>query len=321
MAAFFVAICTFIASKTDSVMIAFKPVEIEDKDLMMRYFHLVNYRNCDFSFATVFCWSYKYKTSFAIVDDFMLVRFLCDDGLPCYMMPIGEGDMSSILKKIIADCSERGDRFRIHAITLEMFNVLDKALPNTFSFEECRDYFEYLYLAQDLVQLSGKKFQPKRNHINQFKRLYPNYRYEQLTPALIPQCLSLYAIWAQNYMDKYPEADLKDEESSVRFAFDYFEQLELRGGCLFVDKQMVAFTFGEQITADTFAIHAEKALHDVHGAFPMINQQFAQHEAANFTYINREEDLGIESLRQAKMSYHPVQFLRRGSVYLKSENI
>lgn len=321
MAAFFVTISTFSVSKTEIAMIAFKPVEIEDKDLMMRYFHSVNYRNCDFSFATVFCWSYKYKTSYAIVDGFMLVRFLCDDGLPCYMMPIGEGDMSSILKRILDDCSERGDRFRIHAITLDMFAVLDKALPNTFSFEESRDYFEYLYLAQDLVTLIGKKFQPKRNHINQFKRLYPNYRYEELRPELISQCLALYATWAQNYMDKYPDADLQDEESSVRFAFDYFEQLELRGGCLFVGDAMVAFTFGEQITEDTFAIHAEKALHHVHGAFPMINQQFAQHEAAHFIYINREEDLGIESLRQAKMSYQPVQFLRRGSVYLKSENI
>lgn len=301
-------------------MIDFKPVDIEDKNLMTRYFHSVNYRNCDFSFATVFCWSHKYQTAYAILDGFMLVRFLCDDGLPCYMMPIGEGNMSSILREILKDSCERKERFRIHAITSEMFDVLDKALPDTFLFNEDRDYFEYIYQVSDLVSLSGKKFQPKRNHINQFKRLYPNYSYKELTASLIPLCLDLYKEWQSIHLSKYPDADLVDEKISVDLAFKYYYLLELKGGVLFVDNKIVAFTYGEQITSDTFAIHAEKALHSVHGAYPMINQLFAEQEAKNFVYINREEDLGIESLRQAKMSYHPFMFLRRGSVYLKADN-
>ncbi len=297
-------------------MIDFKDVSIEDSVVMTEYFSKVNYRNCDFSFATIFTWSHKYKTSYAIIDGFMVVRFICDDGLPCFMMPIGNGDIANILRLMMNEAEAGNERFRIHAITAQMFSVLDEALPNTFSFTEHRDYFEYLYLAEDLIHLQGKKYQPKRNHINRFKRENPNYSYLPLTNDLFPLCLGLYEKWKVAYLLRNPDEDLQGEEVSVHLAFKYFEELKLKGGALFVGNELVAFTFGEQITEDTFAIHAEKALTHVHGAFTMINNLFAAHEASSFIYINREEDLGIEPLRKAKMSYNPVRLLKRGSVYL-----
>lgn len=299
-------------------MIDFKNVSIEDRLVMTEFFSKVNYRNCDFSFATVFTWSHKYKTSYAIVDEFMVVRFICDDGLPCFMMPIGNGDMATVLKLMMKESVERSERFRIHAITAQMFAVLDAALPRVFSFTEHRDYFEYLYLAKDIIELQGKKYQPKRNHINRFKRENPEYKYLPLSKELLPLCFDLYEKWKQAYMERNPAEDLKGDEISVQLAFQYYEELGLKGGVLFVKDELVAFTYGEQITEDTFAIHAEKALTHVHGAFTMINNLFATHEANNFVYINREEDLGLEALRKAKMSYYPVRLLKRGSVYLAS---
>jgi len=297
-------------------MIEFKPIGIDDKKLIDKYLSLVNYKNCDFAFASLFCWQTKYHTSFAEINDFLVIRYLCDDGLPCYMMPIGHGDFATVLRLIMADVKERNERFRIHAITSQMFDLLDRALPNTFIFKEHRDFFEYLYLTEDLALLKGKKYQAKRNHINRFKIECPDFKIQPIKSENIQQCLELYNLWADLHLIRYPEEDLIEEQISVLRALDNYDELGLKGILLYAVDRVVAFSYGESITFDTFAVHVEKALHDVHGAYAMINQQFAQQVASNYLYINREEDLGIESLRQAKLSYHPHALLQRGSVNL-----
>jgi len=298
-------------------MITFKPIEISDKGIIDSYLSLVNYRNCDFAFASLFCWQAKYKTSFAIIDNFFVIKYLCDDGLPCFMMPIGEGNLSNALLKIIDEANRLKIRFRIHAVTSDMFDILNAALPGRFNFQEVRDYFEYVYLRDDLVNLSGKKYQPKRNHINQFKKNYPNYQTQRITQENIDDCRAIYLKWFENHKNNHNDEDLSDETISVMSAFDNYDELNLRGLILYVDNIPVAFSYGEALTEDTFVVHAEKALTDIQGAYTLINQEFSKQIAIGYHYINREEDLGIESLRKAKMSYYPYTMLRRGSVCLK----
>ena len=93
-----------------------------------------------------------------------------------------------------------------------------------------------------------------------------------------------------------------------------FKELELTGGILRVDGQIVAFTIGEPICSDTFVVHIEKAFPDVQGAYTMINQQFVEHECMDYKYVNREEDTGDEGLRKAKRSYRPVFMVEKGVV-------
>ncbi len=299
-------------------MLSFKPITIEDQDVMNRYFKPAGYQNCDFSFSTVFCWKHQFHSTYTIVDDFLLLKYICDDNRPCFMPPIGNGDIAHILKLMLNDAKENNFRFRIQAITGEMFKRIDKLMPDTFTFKENRDYFEYIYLTSDLITLSGKKFQDKRNHINRFKKAYPNFKYQTLTPELFPACLELYKKWRNAYKESHPDSSLYGEEQAVITAFEYFEQLGLRGGSLWNNGELLAYSYGNPLCDDTFVVHAEKAMHDIPGVFQMINQQFIAHEASEFTYINREEDLGIESLRKAKMSYNPIMFLDRGSVVLKN---
>jgi hypothetical protein len=99
--------------------------------------------------------------------------------------------------------------------------------------------------------------------------------------------------------------------------FDNYEKLGLTGGALRIDGEILAYSYGQALTADTFGVHAEKCLYEIDGGFTMMNQQFAEHNCAGYTYINREEDLGLDSLRQAKTSYHPVILLEKGFVKLK----
>jgi uncharacterized protein len=298
-------------------MITFKPIEISDKAIIDSYLSLINYRNCDFAFASLFCWQTKYETSFAIVDDFFVIKYLCDDGLPCFMMPIGTGNLTNVLLMIIDEANRLQIRFRIHAVTSDMFNILDTALPNRFYFQEVRDYFEYVYLRDDLVNLSGKKYQPKRNHINQFKKNHPNYRTQHIKKENIADCRAIYFKWFEDHNTSHDDEDLSDETISVMSALDNYEKLNLSGLILYVNDIPIAFSYGEALTEDTFVVHAEKALTDIQGAYTLINQEFSKQIAIGYHYINREEDLGIESLRKAKMSYYPYTMLRRGSVSLK----
>ena len=97
-------------------------------------------------------------------------------------------------------------------------------------------------------------------------------------------------------------------------ALELFRTLELRGGVLWAGGRVVAFTLGEKLNDETFVVHIEKAFADVQGAYPMINQQFLIHEAAEFPYVNREEDAGSEGLRKAKLSYHPAFLVEKGVV-------
>lgn len=298
-------------------MQAFKAINIDDKGEINSYFSSINYRNCDFSFANLFCWQPQYQTSYAIIDNFLVIQFNCDDGFPCYMMPVGKGNMTELLLKLIHYSKKKNERFRIHAITAEMFELLDQALPATFLFKPLRDYFEYIYLSSDLIALKGKKYQQKRNHINRFKNLYPLFEYQSMSLIHIYDCKELYEKWMKQHLEKNPDSDIQGEKQAVFRALDNFIELELKGGCLLVDGKMAAFTLGQAVTPDTFVVYIEKALNNYQGAYQVINNQFLLHEASKYTFVNREEDLGIPALRQAKMSYHPYKFLERGSVCLK----
>ncbi len=297
-------------------MLHFQPVTIDDKEVLDRFFATSSFRNCDFSFSNIFCWRQKYQTTFVVESGFLFIRFYAGGKKAGYMFPLGDGDLKSALEIMIADSEERNEPFRLYALTAEMFSKVDEVMPDLFLYQQNRSWFEYLYNSEDLIHLTGKKFQSKRNHINKFKRVYL-YEYLPITRDIIPECIELYCRWYAENGGAESDASLSDECITTRIAFDNFERLGLKGGALRVDGTIVAYSYGQPLTADTFGVHAEKSLYEIDGGFTMINQQFAEHECANYRYINREEDLGMDSLRQAKMSYHPAILLEKGFATFK----
>ncbi|GHU89521.1 hypothetical protein FACS1894155_06670 [Bacteroidia bacterium] len=299
-------------------MLDFQEITIKDKDVLNQFLKKSTFRNCDFSFANIYCWAPKYRTSYAIEGGFLFFRFWAGGKKPGYMYPIGDGCLKTALETIIADSKERNEPFRMFALTREMYENVEKVYPGKFDYNPNRSWFEYIYSTEDLITLRGKKLQSKRNHINKFKKTY-RYEYLRITPDIIPECLELYSKWCKEN-GNCSDPSLIDERMSVERAFAGFEQLGLIGGVLRVDGTIVAYSYGQALTADTFGVHAEKSLYEIEGGFTMINQQFAENECSGYTYINREEDLGLESLRKAKLSYHPVILLEKGIATEKSES-
>jgi hypothetical protein len=296
-------------------MIEFKDITVEDKDTITSFTMNSCRRNCDLSFSNLCSWRFMYNTKFAVIDNFLVFKFWLH-GRVSYMMPVGQGDPEKeLIEKLIEDSQLEGEPLRLMGVCQGMKKRLNDILPGKFEFTTNRDYSDYIYLRSDLATLTGKKFQSKRNHINRFKKEY-TYKYVPITPDRVQECLYLEAEWCKaNDCDK--QDGTGNERQAIVFALEHFEELGLSGGILYANDKIVAFTFGMPINKETFGVHVEKADTTVEGAYAMINFEFANHIPETFTYINREEDLGIEGLRKAKLSYQPETILEKFVAHYK----
>ncbi len=290
-------------------MINFKEITLQDKDLIQPYILASGQRNCDFSFANLCSWSFLYHTRWAVVHGFLVFRFYVDGEL-VYMMPAGQGDWKKVFLALETDAYERGVVFKMLGVSAQVKTEVEQILPGRFTFTADRNYFDYIYLRSELSGLGGKKFQPKRNHLNKFRKTYPYYEYRELTPQLIPECLKLEEIWCRAN-ECCEERILSAERQSMTYALTHMEVLDVTGGVLFVDGRIVAFTYGSPINSDTWDICVEKADIEVEGSYAMINHEYVNHIGSQYVYVNREEDLGLEGLRKAKLSYHPYELLEK----------
>ena len=296
-------------------MIEFKDITLADKDTITSFTMNSCRRNCDLSFSNLCSWRFMYNTKFAVIDNFLVFKFWLH-GRVSYMMPVGQGDPEKeLIEKLIEDSQLEGEPLRLMGVCQGMKKRLNDILPGEFEFTTNRDYSDYIYLRSDLATLTGKKFQSKRNHINRFKKEY-TYKYVPITPDRVQECLYLEAEWCKaNDCDK--QDGTGNERQAIVFALEHFEELGLSGGILYANDKIVAFTFGMPINKETFGVHVEKADTTVDGAYAMINFEFANHIPETFTYINREEDLGIEGLRKAKLSYQPETILEKFVAHYK----
>jgi hypothetical protein len=298
-------------------MIQFKSIELPDKKAIDDYLADNTFRACDFCFTNLYSWQLKFKTTFAVVHHSLFIRYEEAGGQLCYMMPIGKMPLEKALQLIITDAAENNIPLVMKGVTRHMWLCIEKSMPGVFDYVHDRDNDEYLYLTEKLINLTGKKLQPKRNHINRFKADYQDWSYFSLiTAEELAECLKMLDEWEDLNAGK-AEKSLRYDYIATKLMLENFHYMGLRGGAVRVDGKIVAFTIGEKLTADTFVIHVEKAFAGMNGAYPIINQQFAEHEASGFKYINREEDMGLDYLRQAKMSYYPDLLLQERILTLK----
>ena len=295
-------------------MIDFKPIKIEDKELITSYFLACGNRDCNLSFVNLYTWQFLTNSCYAVVDNCLIVRFTLDEESIVYTMPVGTGDVKGIIGMLKDQAKAEGHVLRIHGVFPEMEEWFNREFPGRFDYRLDRDYFDYIYLRKELAELKGKHFQPKRNPVNKFKRTY-NYRYTPLTADMIPHCLELEEKWCEQHgCDE--EQSLISEREALNSALRHFDELELTGGALWVDDEIVGFTYGAPVNKDTFAVHIEKADSRIDGAYNILNQEFALHIPEKYIYLNREEDLGLVGLRKAKLSYRPVILLEKGYAQL-----
>ncbi len=294
----------------------FKKTELEDREIITSYFGKAPSRSCERTYANVYLWSRHYPVTWAIIEDALVFKSQDETHLS-WAYPAGEADaVKRALSVMEAYSEEQGYEFSMYSVTPEMFAQLETFFPGKFQIEYDRDEADYVYEREKLETLSGKKLHGKRNHINKFKSVHENWDYETLTEDNVEECFQMALKWRN--LNGCEDDEEKNAEMCVSLnSLRLFRELNLVGGVLRVEGEIVAFTMGEKLCEDTFVVHIEKAYADVDGAYPMINQQFVQHECRDYQYVNREEDTGADGLRQAKMSYRPAFLEEKGYVTLK----
>jgi len=294
-------------------MIEFKDITLADKEIIQS-FTLKSWRgNCELSFINLMSWSFIYKTQYALIDDFLLMRFVEQNNM-VYSMPVGGGNLRKALQALIDDAQLHKIPFQLRGACKNLCNELEEAMPNKFKYMINRKFSDYIYLRENLITLKGKKLQPKRNFINRFLKNNSNYQYKPLTRDLINECIELEKSWYGKNINPSDYATISAERTALTYAINNMEALDLIGGVLFVNGKIAAFTYGGAINYETFDVCIEKADVNIEGAYAMINCEFAKHIPEQFKYINREEDLDIPGLRKAKLSYQPEMILEKYNV-------
>ena len=288
-------------------MIDFQPISLENAGWIREILRRVARPNCEYSFGNIFTYGAMMPLGAAKVCGCLVTRCETKQG-DYYCFPVG-GDEAKALKELIATAEAIGRPAWIYGINEENKDLLKQLFPGRYAIDFDRDSFDYVYRTEDLITLSGKKYQSKRNHIAFFMR-NTRWQYETITPAAIPECLQMSEDWLAQSGEEFRE-DLEGELKIIRRAFENYVSLGYVGGLLRADGRVIAYTMGEALREDIFCVHFEKAYGQIRGAYPMINQQFAQNELQSYLYINREDDVGIENLRRAKESYHPAFMIEK----------
>lgn len=300
-----------------------KPLTVADRDLYQKYFQLSKTKLADSCFNSRIAWDAGYGYRW-----FEAGECLCtvsDGGLftdPHMYLPIGNLTTEN-LQKILPLAMQlfKNEQWDLQVLFIdEEYRDVFAAVPNYEIKWDCDEAFsDYLYDAENLRQLKGKNYRQKRNHVNKFLREYSGYTYRKLCASDREQAVSLTRTWC---IDK--DVDCRDITASdlpaIRTIFDNFEQLDIKGGAILIDEQIIAFAIGSQLCEEYGVIHFEKAHPDYDGLYSVINQWVLQEEFPTIKYVNREEDMGIEGIRTAKESYWPVRKLKKMRALIKERS-
>jgi len=291
----------------------FKKIELCDKEILSPFLQNANELTCEISFVNLLLWQPLYNNCYCIEDGILYLKSY-DDNIVTYSLPFG--NIAIGFKKIVEHTGKPYPD--IWAQEGERFNEFKKLYGEYYDIYESRNEFDYIYNSLDLINLSGKKYHSKRNHISAFSKQF-NWRYEDITSnniALVKECAK---IWYSQNTDRMDD-ELKTEMQGVNLMLDNMEYLEIKGGAIIIDDKVVAFTLGSKINSQIYNIHAEKALSGYDGAYTVINREFAAKNLSGYKYINREDDLGLEGLRRSKLSYKPAILLPK-YICTKKENL
>lgn len=288
-------------------MLDLQHLRTQHKSLIERFIPQPCKKMCDFSFGNLYSWGSAEHTEFAEKDGFLYLRSTFN-GVTSYAVPWGNGDIESAFREVKNDAVERGADLSFYCVAEEQLAQLKSFFGDRLMVKEQRDYFDYVYLRENLAELKGRKYHSKKNHVNTFTKKY-NYAYEELNEKNLDECLSFSRSW---HMMNESTQQLEAERQVIDRAFKNFFELGLSGALLRVDREIVAYALGEPMAdGETYCVHFEKACPSIPTAYAAVNKLFAENLPTEFKYINREDDAGVEGLRKAKTSYQPEFFVKK----------
>ncbi len=279
---------------------------------MDRYYRSGYYENSHFNFTNLFMWRKPYKIKHCEQNEVLYLTCEWEGELYALQPVCAEGHWQEAVENLKEYFSQQGKPLAFTGLEKRFAEFLDEQFPGRFAIQADRDNYDYVYLADKLITLSGRKLHSKKNHLNAFRKLYPEAQYLPMTPELLPACRDELEKWYAAHIEAMPESIfIPLERDAILELFADWDYFQLKGGAICLNGRIIAFSFGEQLNRDSVVVHVEKADPSIRGAYPAINQGFVEHEWSGMTYINREEDMGQEGLRKAKESYKPEKMIEK----------
>ena len=299
-------------------MISFHRIGLEDKAAYESILFSAPERGCEYSFANLYMWG---RQEVAFIHG-CVAFFSHFYGRSVYPYPIGSGDKQAVIRLIMADAKERGIPLRLTGMTDADREELEALFPGMFTVQPSRDSYDYVYAVDALADLRGKKMQKKRNHFNRFQASHPGYQVLPLDCKTLSLAGHMVNDWFKARMTSDPDGDYLLENIAMTKAFRDYSAMDMEGIVLLEDNRVLAVTMGSRLNSNTFDIHFEKAREDVDGAYNAVNAEFARYlrlKYPDIAFLNREDDVGLEGLRKAKLSYHPDHMVEKHRAYLTEE--
>ncbi len=282
-------------------MFDFHNPSIDEIDWIKNVISLSQPKSCEYAPGNLIGWCTHYGAQIADIKGCLVSKIKKND---LFGFPKGEN-----WKDALMEIKDNFEFPSFYGLIQEEKEKLDSVFPMEYKFYPSRNSFDYIYKISDLANLAGKKYHSKRNHISYFKNNY-NWSYEEINSQNLDDCIAMNEKWYEMNVDRDPDG-IEAEREVLKIAFENFSRFGFLGGILRIDGEVVAFTFGEKLNDNTFDTHFEKAFSSIRGSYPMINMLFAQNTLKDFKYVNREDDVGSEGLRKAKLSYNPAILLEK----------
>ena len=290
-----------------------KPITIDDQSFLHDALWRFQPDISELTFTNLFMWRNYYQFKWTVLGDIIFL-FAGDHSDVFAMQPIGQRPFKNSIFTVLNWLHKEHNQTNPH------FDRVDKETAGEFKEEPSIkvepqiNHYDYLYNTNNLITLAGRHFHSKRNHLTRFSNEY-TCNYQELTPGLIPQCMRLTDQWCERYHCR-KNASLCAEWNAIREVLTHFDTLNCKGVVISINNTVVAFTLGEMLNRSTAVIHIEKANTDIHGIYTAINQHFCEHTWSECEFINREQDLGEQGLREAKLSYHPKTMVEKFRISL-----
>ncbi len=284
-------------------MLQFRPFEPADRAVLEPILFRQPYRICDHAFSCLYMWENTYPARWCLEDGILYICYESPDGGAVYQLPLDAGDrLAQAVARLEEDAAARGAALELVTLNDQMKAELEAALPGAFDFTAVPEGADYIYDAEAMRELRGKKLHAKRNYVNRFTAEHAgNYSFEEITAENEAEVMAFNTEWD---LARGISLDYFHEAEAVRRALEHLAELGMVGVALRLEGRIVAYALGTRLNEDTLLEQIEKAA-DIPGAYPMICREFALRFSEGCTYINREEDLGLEGLRKAKLSYFP----------------
>ena len=291
-------------------MIPFQRLKLSQKDQYESILFSVPPRGCEYSFVNLCLWGQQQVAFLHGCVAFFSHYY----GRSVYPYPIGNGDRRAVLEEIFRDARDRGIPCRITGMRDADRVELEAWFPGKFHIRANRDSCDYVYAIDDLADLKGRKYQKKRNHINRFRAEHPTFQVVPLTECNMGQAQAMLNDWFLRRLQEDPDGDYLLENIALARACQNYGRLNLDGILLMDQGRVLAVTMGSRLSPDTFDIHFEKAREDVDGAYTAVNCEFARYLRLKYpdvAFLDREDDMGLEGLRKAKLSYNPHHLIEK----------